>query len=160
MNLYVIDAYGLSAVGDLVEPSLLKKALHELTDLVKDGRLRFPDSVWRECCKYLDEHGLGLWAKSVAGHLSTDSSTWAHEDEVLDQASDLVDPDATEYQTQVDVAKIAVWLQSSGHAVEVVTEDVGDRPDRMSLTDACIQLGLATLSTTDFLDAVLSFEYS
>ena len=160
MPVYVIDAYGLSAIGDLVAAGKRNAVLHRLTDLVKDGALRFPDSVWREACLYMDEHGMGLWAKTVAGHISKDISTWEHEDKVLDAAPDLVDPDATEYQTQVDVAKAAVWQEDSGESVIVVTEDIGDRPDRMSLGTACAALSIKCLDTSSFLDAVVPFDYS
>lgn len=160
MPIYVIDAYGLSAIGDLVAEAKLKSVLHRLTDMVKDGALRFPDSVWREACTYMDEHGLGLWAKTVFGHISKDASTWEHEDKVLDAATGLVDPDATEYQTQVDVAKVAVWQQESDESVIVVTGDIGERPDRLSLGEACDTLGIDYLDTGLFLDVVIPFDYS
>lgn len=158
MTVYVIDAYGLSAVGELVPANQLKSVLHELTDLVKDAKLRFPAEVSKEACKYLDEHGMGLWAKTVEGHMRRNGSDWEHEGKVLDAVPTLVDYESTDDQTQVHVAKMAVWLNESDEQVVVVTQDVADRPDRMPLASAATELNIEWIDTKGFLDAVISFD--
>lgn len=157
MTTYVIDSYGLAAIGELVDASKLKDVQHVLTDLAMKHELRYPAAVWRECCEYMDEHTMGLWAKTAFGHLPKDKSTYAHELQVTNEVFELVDPDATENQTQVEVAKMAVWLIALGLPVVVVTDDNRTRPDRMSLDAACQQMGMTTYDAASFLDEVLPF---
>lgn len=160
MTTYVVDAYGLSAVGELVAADKLKAVLHELTDLVKNKTLRFPGEVSKEACKYMDERGMGLWAKTVEGHMGTNGSNWEHEGKVLDTVPSLVDYESIEDQTQVHVAKMAVWLDENGEEVVLVTGDVSERPDRTPLATAATKLGVDWIDTATFLGEVISFDYS
>lgn len=155
-TVYVIDSYSLMALSDIVPIDAIDDVLYALIDFVKDGTIRYPELVWRECGANRDEAGVALWTKSVAGYLAKDKPGYECSMEVLDLCPDLLDAEAGGWQPQVEVAALAHYLRSPGGSlsVTVVTDDDRPRPDRMELAKACSELGLPTINAKGLLSTL------
>lgn len=154
--IYVADSYALMALCTLVPASKRQAVMLELTDLVEDGRLLFPESVWRECCAYPDADGVAVWTRAVWRGGDIVKPSYTAEMEVLDVVPELLDTDTPESQTQSDVAAVAWSLLGSDDEVVVITEDRNERPDRMALEPACQELGITTVTLLEFIHAEVS----
>jgi hypothetical protein len=153
-TIYVFDAYALLEAESLVPTSLTAAFFNDLSDLVRQGRLRFPEIVWRELHKFAPTSTAGVWAKAIAGEACKDRCPFSWETDVLAICRDLLDPEgeAAAWQPGVKVAALTMFLSSDTHVL-MVTGDYKARPDRMCLHDAGPVLRLPAVRTAEFLAA-------
>lgn len=152
----VIDSYSLVKLDEVAEPTL-KTILDELTDVVADGALNFPDLVHKDCEKYAKGSLCTLWARAVAGHRRPCAPPSEYMDAVLNQCGDLLDLTLVEWQPQIDVAAMALYLSEDLTVqVQVVTDDLHGTPDRMALVEACAVLGIQTVTVDLYVPSVTS----
>jgi len=127
-------------------------AFNALTDLVKSHELVFCDEVVVELEHVARNESPHVWAKAVRDSRADRGAAYALVEWVIANVPDLVDPDAEFDLCAPYVLAQARQLEGTG-PVYVVTEDVVDKPTRISLTAACIQVGALTMTLHDCLIA-------
>jgi hypothetical protein len=125
--------------------------LRGLEARIEDGSLTFPDEVLREVKGVAHLDAPGAWADGVEDNRRPPKQP---EDElvaeVLAQCPGLVDPDRPVHGDPYVVA-LAVHFARGSHDVVVVSDDVRDRQDRLSVRAACDMLGIAHLRLEEYL---------
>ncbi|KAB1919120.1 hypothetical protein F8280_26495 [Micromonospora noduli] len=160
-TLYVIDDHAVLKIPMLCELDSLPHVLDELTDMVRLGKLCFPDQIMHDCAKWATGETIHTWIKAVSGHrhLRKLPSEW--QEEVLGLCEDLCDYDDENEQSPVLVAAMALMIarEQPSLTLNVVTEDRSSLPTRMCLNDACPALGLTAITVRDFLSATKASRY-
>ncbi|MET8256475.1 hypothetical protein [Micromonospora sp. NPDC005205] len=160
-TLYVIDDHAVLMIPRLCEVDSLPNVLDELTDMVRLGHLCFPDQIVHDCAKWATGETIHTWIKAVSGHRQLKKLPGKWQEEVLGQCEDLCDYDDENEQSPVLVAAMALMI-SREHpqvGISVVTEDRSSLPTRMSLNDACLTLGVTSMTARDFLSATKASRY-
>ncbi|MFJ8833925.1 hypothetical protein [Micromonospora aurantiaca] len=152
-TLYVIDDHAVLAIPSLCGLESLPHVLDELTDLVRAGKLCFPDQIVRDCAKWATGETIHTWIKAVSGHRQLKKLPSRWQEEVLGLCEDLCDYDDDNEQSPVLVAAMALMISRDAPdvSISVVTEDRSNLPTRMCLNDACQELGLVSMTARDFL---------
>ncbi|MGC5305952.1 hypothetical protein [Micromonospora zamorensis] len=160
-TLYVIDNHAVLTIPRLCELDSLPHVLNELTDLVGAGQLCFPDQIVHDCAKWATGETIHTWIKAVSGHRRLKKLPGKWQEEVLGQCEDLCDYDDDNEQSPVLVAAMALMISNEHPLVDVsvVTEDRSSLPTRMCLNDACVALGMTSMTARDFLSTTKASRY-
>lgn len=121
-----------------------------LTDLVKDKKLTFPDSVLGTCKRFAGDEVATMWANAVSGHRKKYVIHYSFEQKVLGKCPELLDVDDDSVASHVDVATMALCL-SETLEVKIVSEDELDGEGRISMHNAAPILGLDCEDAVTFL---------
>ncbi|MGW8645742.1 hypothetical protein [Micromonospora aurantiaca (nom. illeg.)] len=160
-TLYVIDDHAVLKIPTLCGVSSLPHVLDELTDMVKSGRLCFPDQIVHDCAKWATGETIHTWIKAVSGHRQLRKLPSKWQEEVLGICEELCDYDDENEQSPVLVAAMSLMISQDypASALNVVTEDRSNLPTRMCLNEACPTLGLTAITARDFLSATPASRY-
>lgn len=147
-SVYVIDASAINYVGRQNNAPLIFDALQ---DLISGQFMCFPDEVLDELKRLAKGEYAYSWTKAVAASRMDRGAAYKHLQAVIYQVPNLVDQDS-EYESSVAcVLAQARSLAYDGHDVQVVTEDVRDKPTRISLAAACATLNVPWCAVSECL---------
>lgn len=153
--LYVIDAHALLTLPGLCSSEeRIYSFFDHLTDEMASGNLTFPNQVLQDCKKFAEGEFLYTWIKAASAHRKHYRVDNGWQEEVLGTCEDLADFDDDCEQTQVIVASLALMNADTGRQCIVVTEDRLELPNRLCLSDACLSLGLESMTATEMLQAM------
>jgi len=137
--MYIIDASAINHVGRQRHAPLM---FDVLLGMIASHQMCFPDEVLDELERLARGEHTYTWAKAAAASRFDRGAAYKHLVAVTHQVRDLVDAEA-EYESSAPcVLAQARSLFLTGHKVKVVTEDVRDKPTRISLAAACSKLDM------------------
>ncbi|MGW4593702.1 hypothetical protein ACWEKJ_40830 [Amycolatopsis thermoflava] len=149
---YIIDTHALLSMQDQGwTGEQINHVYDGLTSLVVDKMLTFPQCVVRECKRIAAGERVYLWVNSVSSSRHPKNCPWEYQEQVMALCPNLIDDDDPEEQTPVEVAAMALRLRESV-PVEVVTDDATPLPTRDCLKNACLDLGVKSLSLVELLE--------
>jgi hypothetical protein len=132
--LHVIDAPAINYVGRKIEAPAIFDALH---DHIQEEKLCFPDEVLEELKRLAKGEFTYSWVKAAAVSRFNKGAAYKHYVAVTSQVTELIDIYAEHESSCAAVLAQAYSLILAGHPVTVITEDVRDKPTRISLAAAC-----------------------
>jgi len=135
---YVIDATALNAVQSIGNPGA---AFNELTNLVQGGELVYCREVRDELRRIALDEPPHMWVQANWIAVKDAGPPLAHIQWAARVHRELIDPDADYELPGLYVLAQAHYLQSSGDAVAVVTEEYGELATRAALGEVCLQAG-------------------
>lgn len=151
-RIWVFDASSIIQIKHDVRAGDQWGVLRRLEDLVEAGTLAIPREVAREVRAAAHPDAPGVWVAGVEGKLEhpLDPDVNILSEVMASPAGRVVD---TEKPIDGDpyVLALALQLSRAGCEVSVVTEDVNDRPNRISMATACDHLNLSHIRLNDFL---------
>ncbi|MEW6048009.1 MAG: DUF4411 family protein [Bacillota bacterium] len=151
LDLPVVAVLDTSAVVELktLPPAVQMRLYGDLSTLRARGCVTYPKKVTDELSLWAARDAPYSWARS---HRVSDPS---FEDvrRVMAVVGDVVDTQKDHEDADPYVLALAVALQREhgANGVVVVSEDVRDRPTRISIATACRRLGLRHLRLREFL---------
>jgi hypothetical protein len=147
--IYVCDVSALIAIADLTSRPAAVFAV--LTDCVNTDVLCYCDEVMTELDDRDDE--AAMWARAAASDRCNPGATFSTVDWVVKELPALVDTITTRESAAAPVIAQAVSLRDAGEDVTVVTEEIQERPARISVGAACGRLGIPAIGMRAFLEA-------
>jgi hypothetical protein len=138
--IFVIDAPAIIFVGRQHQAASIFDALH---DLIVTQQMCFPDEVLEELQRLARGEFAYSWTKAAAASRFDRGAAYKHYVAVVSQVPGLVDADAEHESSAPCVLAQARSLMLEQQTIQVVTEDVRDKPTRLSLASACAQLGVS-----------------
>lgn len=153
----VIDTSAIINCKRVVRADAQWPLFEQLKALVEEGQLCFPRQVADELRQERHHDTPEVWALYVGGLVKhAYEPDTAYVSQVMSLAGDVVDPDAENDPGDPYVLAQALQVRESGHTVIVVTDDVIDRPPKISMATACGRFDppLSWVSLTDFLSHV------
>jgi uncharacterized protein DUF4411 len=144
-----MDSSAINLVA--AESSNYNAAFERLTDLVKEAELTFCDQVVIELERTAEGDPGPLWATTVKDRRVDTGASYSTQRWVLSNVSDIVDPDDSVDAAPYVVAQ-AKSLQDQGEKeLNVVTEDIADKPTRRSILSVCQQLGIPCIRVAEMM---------
>jgi hypothetical protein len=138
--MYVIDASAINHVG---RQATAPGVFDVLLEMIESHEMCFPDEVLDELERLAKGEHAYTWAKAAGASRLDRGAAYKHLVAVTHLVPALVDAEA-EYESSAPcVLAQARSLQLAGFSVRVVTEDVRDKPTRISLAAACAQLDMS-----------------
>jgi hypothetical protein len=116
----------------------------ELTTLVVDGKLCFCNEVVDELERTAENEPGALWAATVKAQRHHTGASMTTQRWVMHNVDHIVDQGARNDAMPYVLAQ-ARALQQEGHQIEVITEDLLEKPTRRALSAACNELGIGWL---------------
>lgn len=141
MERRVIDASALLIIQDVVKPDLYMDTLSDLDDEVDGDFLFFPSEVVKDLGRRARNETLSIWIKALASGRTLSTVPFRYNQQVTGQCPDLVDVDSVN-DSPTAVAALACMLRETYPQLQVVTDDLLDKPLRMPLGRACDQMNL------------------
>lgn len=123
-----------------------------LNALVTSGELTFPEQVIDELKASHDAEPCLLWAIGIKPSLPACAVPWDRLQDVLDDYPDLNDAGSKRDLSGPAVIAQSRELADGGAAIAIVLEDVGEKPSRMSLEEACNQENCQYLRAEELID--------
>jgi hypothetical protein len=151
-RVWVFDASSIIQVKHDVRAGDQWGVLRGLEELVGAGALAFPREVAREVKAAAHPDAPGVWLAGVEGKLRhpLDPDVNIVAEVMASAAGGVVDAEKP-IDGDPYVLALALQLSRAGYDVSVVTEDVNDRPNRLSMATACDHLGLRHVRLSEFL---------
>jgi Domain of unknown function (DUF4411) len=147
---YVLDVSTINAISlDVPDPELV---FDRLTDLVKEGTVCFSNEVIDELKRLAEGELAYTWAKAAGTARREKGAPYDYVQWVADNVRDLVDEYAEYESAAPTVLAQACYLKADGQEVCVVTEDIRDKPTRISLGSGCAQAGIRSIRLQQFLE--------
>jgi hypothetical protein len=153
----VIDSSSILQVRRAVVREDQVGVFRKLTEIVQRDQLVFPKEVLAELERWSnpnpDSPDLPLkWALSNSPRATQNEVPFDMLRDVISRVSDIFDPDKSGVdEADPYVLALAIYLQSQGLSVTVLTEERKDRPNKVSMNTACGELGLVCLPMERFL---------
>ncbi|MEU2998614.1 hypothetical protein ABZ684_13710 [Streptomyces sp. NPDC006995] len=146
----MVDTHAVLALPQLCkDDSQLPLFFDGFTNMVRDGRLTFPDLVVKECQKYAYGEHVYTWINAASGHRTHRAVPGQWQESVLGMCEEILDMDGEMEQAPLFVAAMALMLKEQISEVYVVTEDRRDLPERKCLTEACKDIDVVTISAQE-----------
>jgi hypothetical protein len=148
---YVFDGSSIIAVGLRQDAAQIFELFG---DLIHANRACFCDEVLDELSRLAREEQANTWAKAIASsrcHKGASYKIWGW---VAQNVPDLIDHDAEHEGSSVGTLALARELEKWTIAPVVVTEDIIDKPTRLSLTTACQRLSVSCCRVDECVRAV------
>jgi hypothetical protein len=145
-EVWVIDTCSILQVRrEPISADKRRRVFADLTTLVNDGKLVFPQEVYGELERGNGSLPVGAPDEALAWALQNRDVATRHGNDldcvkrVLAKVADVLDVDKTGGADEADpyVLGLALRLKDGGHEVTVVSEERKDKPDKMSINTAC-----------------------
>lgn len=155
----VIDTSSIIQVRRIIQKKDQKMVFAALTKIVQQGRLVYPVEVVSELERYTNNDSANpdlpyVWAKNNKKAATANGSQFEQLRAILahPQVRRIMDPDKTGIdEADPHVLALAMRLKETGYDVTVLTEEIKDRPDKLSMGTACGHLKLYRLPIEAFL---------
>lgn len=142
---YLICPMALERANELSNPQIFL----DLTDQIRNNRLLFTDLVVGETRRFSQDSRSTQWADTASLSINQ-AVSWDSIQYVLSRVPDLVDEYTPDEQANPQLAGLAWEIQNTGANVCMVTDDTYGNPFRISLVDACGELGIPEIRFDDY----------
>ena len=150
-TIYVLDTSSIIQIKCDVKAEHQWELAKNMERMVEQEKITFPRQVTREIRGQLHTDLPEAWVLGVDRKIVIDCEP-GHEyiEEVMDKAGNVIESDTDSDPADPYVLALALQIWRSDRDVVVVTEDITDRPLKISIKKACQILGLSMLRLEDF----------
>lgn len=154
--IWVVDTSSVAEVRRSIENTRKKEVFESMSILVDAGRIVFPKQVVDELERVADPHSPDAqyqWAKQNEAKAAEYAPSFEQVKDVLAAVPRVLDPEKDAGAEEADpyLLALAVRLRAEGKDARIVTEEIRDRPRKMSLNTACGLVGVPSVPLRAFL---------